>query len=165
MAKEVKTFMIEDAQIIFRNFAGEERQFNTAGDRNFNVVLPPDVAQQMLADGWNVKMRDPYEEGDDPMYHLEVKVSFKYKPPQITMITSNARTLLTESMVEILDYADIKTVDIFCNGHEWDINGKQGTKAYLKTMFVTIDEDPLQLKYGVTGPQIHASEEYISEER
>jgi hypothetical protein len=35
--------------------------------------------------------------------------------------------------------------------YAWDVNGKTGVKAYLKTLFVTIDEDALELKYGQTG--------------
>ena len=55
MANDAKTFMIEDCQLIFRNFEGKEGQYNRKGDRNFAVILPQDVAHQMLKDGWNVR--------------------------------------------------------------------------------------------------------------
>jgi hypothetical protein len=47
----------------------------------------------------------------------------------------------------MLDYADIKTIDVMLNPYEWEVNGNTGVKAYLKTAFVTLNEDELELKY------------------
>ena len=52
---ESKTFMVEDATIIFKNFEGKEDKYNRAGDRNFSVILTTDVAKAMESDGWNIK--------------------------------------------------------------------------------------------------------------
>lgn len=147
MAQGDGTLLIEDAQLRFLNFAGAETQYNRGGDRNFCVLIDPALADTLAADGWNVKMLKAREEGDVPTPYLEVSVSYKNKPPNVAMITSRGRTQLSESMVEMLDYADIKLVDLIINPYAWDVNGKQGIKAYLKTMFVTINEDALDLKY------------------
>ena len=145
---EIKQFMIEDAQIIFRNFAGKEGQYNRAGSRNFAVLIPDEkTAKQMLKDDWNVKYLEPREEGDEPIPYISVEVSYKNRPPRVVMITSNAKTALSEDAVEVLDYADIMKVDLICNAYDWTVNGKSGVKAYLKSMFVTIDEDYLERKY------------------
>jgi hypothetical protein len=149
MAGERKTFMIEGAQIIFRNFEGKESQYNREGDRNFAVILDPAVAKQMLDDGWNVKELKAREEGDDPVPYIQVSVSYRNQPPTITMITTNARTLVNESTVEMLDWAEFDNVDLICNGYDWAVNGKTGTKAYLKKMYCTLAEDALDLKYAV----------------
>lgn len=151
MAKEQKRFMIEDAQLIFRNFSGEATKFNREGDRNFSAILPSDVAEQMENDGWNVKWLEPREEGEDRTAYIQIAVNYKNRPPRVIMITSKSRTLLTEAMVGLLDSADFATVDLICNGYEWDVNEKTGVKAYLKTMFVTINEDELELKYAIAG--------------
>jgi hypothetical protein len=151
MADERKSFTIEGAQIIFRNFAGNETQFNTRGDRNFAVILDPDLAEQMAKDGWNVrylKVREE-DEGAEPTPYIPVKVNFKNRPPRIVMLTDNSRTQLNESNVEVLDYADIKNVDIIATGYDWVVGPNSGTKAYLQTMFVTIEEDYLERKYGI----------------
>lgn len=148
---QLKTFMVEDAEIVLRNFAGAEGQYNRAGDRNFGVLLDPETAEQMIEDGWNVKFFKVRDEGDEAQAWLPVAVNFKNKPPRVVLIATNSRTQLDEKSVEVLDWADIKTVDLFCNGSEWNVNGKSGVKAYLKTMFVTIREDPLEMKYGITG--------------
>jgi hypothetical protein len=149
MADEAKTFMIEDARIIFRNFSGKEGQYNREGDRNFAVVLPPDVAKTMLEDGWNVRLLEAREEGDEPTPYVSVAVNFDNRPPRVILLTSTTRTQLNESSVEILDWADIRTADLIARGYDWNVNGKQGTKAYLQSLFVTIEEDALERKYSI----------------
>lgn len=149
MADDAKTFMIEDARIIFRNFSGKEGQYNREGDRNFAVVLPPDVAKSMLEDGWNVRLLEAREEGDDDTPYISVAVNFNNRPPRVVLLTSTTRTQLDESSVEILDWADIRTADLIARGYDWNVNGKQGTKAYLQSLFVTIEEDALERKYSI----------------
>lgn len=149
MATEAKTFMVEDAQIIFRNFEGKEGQYNRAGDRNFAVILDHEHATQMLEDGWNVKYLEPREEGDDPTPYIQVSVRFDIRPPRIMMLTSASRTQLNEDSVEVLDWADIETADLIARAYEWNVNGKTGIKAYLQSLFVTIREDELERKYAV----------------
>lgn len=148
MATEAKTFMIEDAQIIFRNFEGLEGQYNRAGDRNFAVIIPDEkTAQKMLKDGWNVRYLNARDEGDDPTPYIQVAVSYKNRPPKIVMLTERSRTMLEESTVGMLDWADIRSSDLICRAYEWDVNGKTGIKAYLQSLFVTIEEDYLDQKY------------------
>lgn len=149
MTDELGTVTIEGAQIIFRNFTGKEGQYNAEGDRNFAVILEPETAERMLKDGWNVKTLEPRDEADDPTPYLPVRVSYKYRPPKIIMITSTSRTPLDEDAVGTLDWAQFKNVDLIVNPSEWHVNGKSGIKAYLKTMFVTIEEDELERKYAV----------------
>lgn len=152
MAKPNMTFKIEDAEIIFRNFAGTASTFNAAGDRNFAVKLDNDIAQQMLDDGWNVKYLNPREEDDEQQAYIQVKIGYAAKPPRVVMITAltNRRTELSEDMIDTLDYADFVNVDLIARAYHWDVNGKQGIKAYLQTMFVTVEEDELEQKYAIT---------------
>ena len=148
MARVTTQPIFEDCRIIFRNFAGEQSQFNPKGSRNFCVIVSDrDIAEKMQADGWNVKWLAPRDEGDDETPYIPVSVSFENVPPKIVMLTSKGRTPLDESMVSILDYADIETVDIVLNPYNWEVNGKSGVKAYLKSMYVTIHEDALDRKY------------------
>lgn len=149
MADLAKTFMIEDARIIFRNFAGKEGAYNREGDRNFAVILEDDVAAQMEQDGWNVRRLEPREEGDAPTPYIQVAVSYKTRPPRIVLLTSTTRTQLAEDSVEILDWADIQVADLIARGYDWNVNGKTGTKAYLQSLFVTIEEDHLERKYAI----------------
>ncbi len=147
MTDQVKTFMVEDATLIFKNFSGKEGQYNREGDRNFAVILDPDTARQMLEDGWNVRSLAAREEGDEETPYIQVAVNFNNRPPRIVMITSTARTSLDEPSCEVLDWADIRVADLIARGYEWSVNGKTGVKAYLQSLFVTIEEDALERKY------------------
>jgi hypothetical protein len=143
---------IEDAKIIFRNFMGEEKQYNTKGERNFGVLLDDSDAQKMLEDGFNVKylkVREDAEEGPLPQAWLPVKVGYKGRPPRVVLITGRGRSNLDESGVGTLDYVDIDHVDLIVNPYNWEVNGKKGITAYLHAIYVTIEEDELQKKYAV----------------
>jgi hypothetical protein len=139
--------VMEGVRIIFRNFAGKEGKYNREGDRNFGVLLDDDIAEAMAKDGWNVKWLKPRDEDDKEQAYLTVAVNFKGRPPRVVMVTSRGRTPLGEEDVEVLDWADISNVDMIVRPYEWAVNGKTGIKAYLKSIFVTINEDELELKY------------------
>lgn len=149
---EAKTVMIEDAILLFRNFSGKEGQYNDPGDRNFSVILDPEVAVQMIEDGWNVKYLRPQEDEEQGEPYIQVKVNFKNRPPRVYMLTSTSRTQLDESSVEVLDWADIAKADLIFRGYDWTVGDKSGTKAYLQSLFVTIEEDELEKKYRVNEP-------------
>lgn len=150
------TVLMEGVSIIFRNFAGKEGQYNRAGDRNFAVKLDDDTANAMAADGWNVKQLQPREEDEDetPQAYLPVSVNFKGRPPRVVLVTSRGRTNLGEDEVEMLDWADVVNVDLIVRPYSWEVSGKTGIKAYLQSMYVTIQEDPLELKYNSMDDQV-----------
>jgi hypothetical protein len=139
---------MEDARIIFRNFAGKESKYNREGDRNFCVLLDEDLAKTLDKDGWNVKALRAREEGDPEQPYLQVTVKYgKGRPPKVAMITSRGRTNIGEDEIEVLDWVDIRTVDLIVRPYEWAVGGKTGISAYLKSLFVTVEEDALDLKY------------------
>lgn len=146
------TLTIENAKIIFRNFKGAEKTFNPEGKRNFCVVIDDlDFAEKLQNDGWNVKYLQP-RDGDDtqePTAYIQCEVSFKNRPPLIKLITRKNQTLLDESTIDMLDYADIKNVDLILSPYNWEVNGKSGVKGYVKTMYVVIEEDEFASKYEV----------------
>lgn len=147
---------MEGVRIIFRNFTGKEGQYNREGDRNFGVILPPEIAEAMAVDGWNVKTLKPREEDEDgeETPWIQVSINFgKGRPPKIMLVTSRGRTALDADSVDMLDWADIVNVDLIVRPYAWDVNGRTGIKAYLQTMFVTIEEDPLEEKYAKMDTQ------------
>lgn len=139
---------IENAQILFRNFSGKQTQYNNEGNRNFCVILDDEkFAEDLKEDGWNIrylKARDAFE-NDKP--YMQVSVSYRNQPPSIYLISGKNKTLLDEDSVGMLDWADINNVDLVINPYNWEVNGKKGVKAYVKSMYVTIDEDPFASKY------------------
>lgn len=141
------------ADILWPNFSGAADKFNSEGDRNFNLRLTKQEADQLAADGWNVKCKlarpeDPDQDGEERCV-LKVTVKFTNKPPKIFMIgdKSKNRTEILQVNAGLIDSADIKTVDLSFVPYFWDVNGGMGMTAYLKTMYMVIFEDELDQKW------------------
>lgn len=140
-------FRMDDAQIKYRNFTGRKGPYNAEGDRNFCLDLTGEDIDLLMTQGWNVKWTKPKEDGDEISPYLPVSIKYVFKPPRIVVVKSNGQTNLTEDMLDILDYVEFTTVDLIVRGWWWDVQGKGGRKAEVKTMFATIYEDELERKY------------------
>lgn len=144
---------MENARLIFRNFEGREEKYNRKGDRNFGLIIEdPEVAQQLAEDGWNIKEltpknNDDYDDTPEVIYWLPVTIRFDNVPPKVMLVTRRKKTRLNEENINTVDYANIAKVDLTVTPYDWEVNGKSGTKAYLQTMYVTINEDEFADKY------------------
>ena len=151
MAKS--NIVMENARLIFRNFEGREEKYNRKGDRNFGLIIDDaEVAQQLMEDGWNIKEltpknNDDYDDTPEVIYWLPVTVRFDNVPPKVMLVTRRKKTRLNEDNINTIDYANIAKVDLTVTPYDWEVNGKSGTKAYLQTMYVTINEDEFADKY------------------
>lgn len=153
MAK-IRPVNLENARIGFRNFQGKEGPYNKKGDRSFAVFLDRQTADQLAAEGWNVKMPKPQENPADPDAderdpYLSVAVAFENFPPNVYLISNGNPSRLGEEEVEMLDWAELENVDLVIRPYEWEMNGKTGVKAYLKTGYFTIVTDQFASKYGL----------------
>lgn len=144
--RRTDNLVIEGARLIFKNFAGEESKFNRKGNRNFCVILEHDDAMNLMDAGWNIKELNSRED-EEPLYYLQTAVSFDNIPPKVVLISGRTKTILDETTIETLDYAEIANVDLIIRPYHWEVNGKTGIKAYLKTMYVTVEVDEFAAKY------------------
>lgn len=140
---------IDDAKIIYRNFTGVGSKYNREGDRNFAVVIPDKkLADRLIADGWNVKIKPPRDEDDAPFMFLPVKVKFNDRGPQVYLKSSGPKPIeLDEESIECLDNIDIMGVDLDIRPYDWEVNGKTGRTAYLQSIHVVQEIDRFAERY------------------
>ena len=151
MNDEVRKFYeIDGRNIKFRNFEGKAGKFNAEGDRNFCLLLNPDIADEMQSEGYNVRYLKPRDDNDEPVPYIQIKVSYgKGRPPKIVQHTSRGAVELDEDSVRNLDWAEIESANISIRPYHWTSpdGSRTGTKAYLKTMHVNIVEDDFESLY------------------
>lgn len=171
VTEEIK---LEGIQLIWRNFAGEKKLYNENGKRKFAIPLDEDVALKLYNAGWNVKdnvnkVNDLTHSAEEVLYHLEVNVKIDGKVmPRLFVVAKkwsereqgaiSVRTLLDEENVPlaILDFAPVEYADVILRPFNYDINGKKGVSAYLKTLFAFLRQDDLEAKYAhipIEGPE------------
>lgn len=142
---------VENAKLIFKNFQGKGTDFNAEGNRNFGLLLPDDLAEEMARDGWRIKRLRPRE--DDPEQYMQpwiqVKVKFNPYPPIVMLINSKGKLRLTEETIGQLDWTQIQSCDVIIRPYNYPaVKGRPaGVSAYLKALYVTILEDSFSEKY------------------
>lgn len=168
---------INDARIIFRNFKGEEDKYNRKGDRNFALIITGgilddgherrNVTAEEMADalindvnrygvGWNVKIKAPREEGDEPFIYLPVKVKFNDRGPKVYLKSGRNTITLTEETVGMLDDIDIVGVDLDIRPYDGELSsGTTFRAAYVQSLWVTQEVDRFAARF--------AEEEYPEE--
>lgn len=139
---------IENARIVYRNFAGIGTKFNREGDRNFAVVIPnEEIKEELLEHGWNVKIKPPRNEDETPFMYIPVKVNFTNRGPAVYVVSGDSIQRLHEDTVEMVDEIDIQSVDMDLRPYDWEVNGKKGRSAYLQAINIVQNIDRFGAKY------------------
>ena len=136
--------MIDEARITHRNFSGAPSQYNREGDRNFSVIIPDqNIAETLQNDvnedgaAWNVKIKPPREEDDEPFMYLPVKVRFNQYGPKVYLMTPEGiQRQLDEESVGILDKISIEKVDLDIRPYDNITSGRAYRTAYLQSIRV-----------------------------
>lgn len=136
----IRDLEIENAYIFSKNFKGAKRVnqrtnkvVNAEGTRGFCVRIDnPDVAQQMLEDGWNIKI-NPSENGeDDPFCYLPVEARFNNFPPAIYMVAGGKAHELDVNHVHQLDDRNFNKVNLVIHPRRYQNDeGEWKIKAFL----------------------------------
>lgn len=137
---------VEVLRTPFRNFSGGPTKLNPdGGKRFFNIRLDEELAKTMTKEGWNVKELEAREDGEEPLWILEVKVNYGgKKPPRIVSITASGKKPIREESVDLMDSAEIESADVIIRPYDW---GGGKVSAYLQTGYFHIKLDELELMY------------------
>lgn len=140
-------FGLQDAKVLggsYRNFAGEKRQYNDAGKRNFNVIIEPENIEELERCGVRIKYFPKSEEDDPsaiPTAFAKVNISYDSKnPPYIERVTDKWRQEIKPEKLYTLDGATFENVDLVINIY------KTGT-LWLQDGHFKLVEDPITSKY------------------
>lgn len=149
------TLIIKDAQIItrFNNFSGTHG-YREDSPRSFCVIIDdPELIGYLESQGWNVHTRaNPYGDAEDVIRFLQVKVSYRFISPKITVKYPDGSFVnLTEETVDMLDNyrmdGGFEYADVVIKGSLYDgINGS-GVSGYLNKLGVIPHFDDFSLKW------------------
>lgn len=146
---------IDNAMIIFKNFKGEGGRYNAEGSRNFAILIQDqEIANALIEDtneygvGWNVHIKAPREEGDNPFMYLPIKVKFNGRGPVVYLESGSNRVKLTEDTIACLDDIDIESVDLDIRPYDDKMsNGTPFRSAYLQSMCVVQNIDRFSARF------------------
>lgn len=144
---------IDDAKIVYRNFKGEGSKYNREGDRNFSLIIPNrEIADKLIEEGWNVKIKPSNNDEEDEFITLPVKVKFNDRGPQVFIVSGESHRKLKEDTVAMLDDIDIASVDLDIRPYDWTIqegtpNEKSGRTAYLQSIKVIQNIDRISAQF------------------
>lgn len=151
-------YTLEGTRFIFdTNFEGNpEKGMQGSTERAGNIIIPKDMADELLKLGVNVKETKPREgDGDDfePEYFVKVKLSFDSPwPPKINLrnLRGELVQLDDENVVIIDDLVHdraVSEVDIVFTTYRG--KNSQWTTLWIQNMYVIQDvgRDPFAAKY------------------
>lgn len=67
-------YVIRNCRVMYANFEGAEQQYNQAGKRNFKLVIPEDLAEELKARGINVREMESREDDDERRFLVKIGV-------------------------------------------------------------------------------------------
>lgn len=156
---------VENAVLLFKNFAGEPTRVNPAGGkRTFNLVLNQEYAEKLHAQSWNVKARevkdqiaederaltvnfDTYMQQyqgqfDHVMFFTEIVVNENSEfPPKIYKVSEfngeKTMAIIPPDQWYRLDKEQLMNVDLVIHPytHGRSIANPDAKKGYLKTLY------------------------------
>lgn len=138
MAKKFENILIEDAQIIFRDFKGESGNYPT-----FAVRIPDEYAKELMEIGWPVKQYIPKDEDAEPFYLMNVKVRYHTSsgddfcaPEGIILNINGKKTRIHENTLSTLQTLTIKYADVEIEWYPWKYQNRSGDGAQLEALYI-----------------------------
>ena len=159
--KTFKLTNLTNADILFRNFAGVEKQYNNAGDRNFCVRLDEQIANELASMDIPVKILEPRDEDGEPLRFIKVKIKDFSKvysanvgqhwPADMSLAERKEKQKLSEASYYSLDDANVQTAWITVSIYRWEMgagpNKKRGTSLSLSEGFFKVEPNELEAQF------------------
>lgn len=155
----VNRLEINGASIKYANFSGKPSKFNNEGRRNFELIIPDEVAGELYDAGWRIRKNgyDPKTDKrrtadfdvnlEEPEYRLRVNVNLDSgNPPKCFKKTSKKMIPLDSKTIGSLDYCEIEDVFVEINGYDANKNGQ--LSGYLKSIVVTVADSRFEELFG-----------------
>lgn len=141
---EGRKVSIRGAQVVpsLKNFKGDK--FGPSGQRDFVIMLDEEQEQVLTELGYHVFYfeKEVKETGEiQRIPELKIRVRFDKFPPEIYTLVGDVhgvQTQLDADTVEELNNLRFLECYITFTPYNWVVNGKPGTTAYLRTMYVVI---------------------------
>jgi len=134
---------IDNASIIFKNFAGKPTNLNPAGGkRTFNLCLSPEFADRLKSSGWNIKVRE-LDDGER-LFYTEIVVNDQSSyPPKIYKLSEfmgkKSMVLMTPDQYFKLDQDNLVNIDMDIHPYTHNRGFEGATKGYLKNMWASVE--------------------------
>ena len=134
---------VDNAIIIFKNFAGKPTNLNPAGGkRTFNLVVTPEMGERLRAQGWNIKQREL--DSGDILYYTEIVVNDQSAyPPKLFKLSEfmgqKSMTPLKPEHYYKLDQDNLTNVDLEIHPYTHNRGFQGATKGYLKSLWASIE--------------------------
>lgn len=147
-----KEIVIRDAQVMYMKLSNTPDAFGKT-DRKFDVVLDEDLAESLTNDGWPVKIKNPKNPDYAPYKYMTCKMKFRDDSPNVRydphveVIDGRTKTRMTAQTVGLLDSERIEKIDLVLSQYHWNNVNGSGISAYVRSMYVTLDSDPLAAEY------------------
>ena len=148
-----KVINIENTRFIFEtNFSGDpSRDRFRSTQRRANVIINnPDLAQELIDEGFNVREtrpREGEEEGFIPTYFIAIKANYDSKwPPKIYLVSGDSDPVLLDAeTVGQIDQISVDNVNVQLNTRYTE----NGNSLYVRTMYVEqgVGNDPFAERY------------------
>lgn len=152
-----RKIILEDVELIWKNFKGVKSEFNPEGKKVFSVVLSDEQASEVRSAGIPVLVQPPKNEEYEPRNILKVKIKYRDNVseslnPRVIMIkeVSQNQTLLNADSVGVLDHLRILTADVAISPYNYEFGKTKGVNAYLDHMYVVVEESPLDRKHEIS---------------
>lgn len=156
------TLKLEGVKLTWLDFKGQGK-YNKTHAREFHVILDREMAEELEAQGYNIRWPKPFEtdeelpEGFEDRRLPTMKVTLSRTPNVSRLVRIytveegykyRVDTRNNNELDDLDDLGpDILYADIVINPYHWEIDGRKGISAYVASLYLILATDEFSHKY------------------